>query len=146
MAKTVLVAEDDDLSRKLVCDLLGASGIGTLQARSAREAVKLALERRPDLVVVDIRLPDLSGADLAQLIRADPRLHAIPVVAVTAFGSETLERELLDAGCAAFFQKPISTLPFLHTIRRLLESPPSRNPSSASLRSPSDGPVGASSA
>jgi two-component system cell cycle response regulator DivK len=121
MAKTILIIEDNDLNMKLFADLLQAQGYGVLQSGEGVPGFALARERRPDLVVMDIQLPAISGLEVTRWIKEDPELAHIPVVAVTAFAMKGDETRILDGGCEAYIAKPISVVAFLETIRRLLE-------------------------
>ncbi|HEY1447216.1 MAG TPA: response regulator [Caulobacteraceae bacterium] len=121
MAKTILIIEDNDLNMKLFADLLQAQGYGLLQSGEGVRGFALAREHRPDLVVMDIQLPAISGLEVTRWIKEDPELAHIPVVAVTAFAMKGDETRILDGGCEAYIAKPISVAAFLGTIRRLLE-------------------------
>lgn len=121
MAKTVLIVEDNELNMKLFADLLQAQGYGVLQSREGLSAFHLARERRPDLIVMDIQLPSISGLEVTRWIKEDPELAQVPVVAVTAFAMKGDEARIREGGCEAYIAKPISVTVFLDTIRRLLE-------------------------
>ena len=121
MAKTVLIVEDNELNMKLFADLLQAQGYGVLQSREGLAAFHLVRESRPDLIVMDIQLPSISGLEVTRWIKEDPELAHIPVVAVTAFAMKGDEARIRDGGCEAYMAKPISVTAFLDTIRRLLE-------------------------
>src|SRR2546423_13526908 len=84
-SKTVLIVEDNELNMKLFNDLLEAHGYATLQTRDGMEALKIAREHRPDLIVMDIQLPEVSGLDVTKWLKEDDNLREIPVIAVTAF-------------------------------------------------------------
>ena len=113
----VLVVDDDDRNRKIACDVLAHDGLETMEAATSREALGLARERRPDLVLLDLRLPDAEGTDTLRSLRADPLTAAIPVVALTAV---TGAREaLLAAGFDGYIEKPIDVVSFPAEIRRL---------------------------
>jgi two-component system, cell cycle response regulator DivK len=120
VAKTVLIVEDSELNMRLFNDLLKAFGYRTVQTRDGRQALPLAREHRPDLIVMDIQLPEISGLDLTDRLKKDPLLKAIPVVAVTAFAMRGDEQRVLAAGCDAYLSKPISVTTFLDTIRRFI--------------------------
>ena len=120
MAKTILIIEDNDLNMKLFADLLQAQGFGVLQSREGVLGFQLAREHRPDLIVMDIQLPAISGLEVTRWIKEDPDLAHIPVVAVTAFAMRGDETRILEGGCEAYIAKPISVAVFLETIRRLL--------------------------
>ena len=117
MKKTVLVVEDNDLNMKLFCDLLQAHGYDTISAREGAVVMALAREKRPDLILMDIQLPDVSGLDVAQRLKADPELGHIPVIAITAFAMKGDEDRIRTGGCEAYVSKPISMARFIETIR-----------------------------
>jgi two-component system cell cycle response regulator DivK len=121
MAKTVMIVEDNELNMKLFYDLLEAHGYDTLCTRSGFEVLDLARKRRPDLILMDIQLPEVSGLEVTKWLREDPTLQAIPVVAVTAFAMKGDEERIREGGCQAYLSKPISVPEFIETIRRFLE-------------------------
>lgn len=118
MAKTVMIVEDNELNMKLFHDLLEAHGYRTVETRSGVEAVDLARTHRPDLILMDIQLPEISGLDVTRKLKADPELRAIPVVAVTAFAMKGDEERIRAGGCEAYLSKPISVVKFLETVRQ----------------------------
>ena len=120
MAKTVLIVEDNDLNLKLFNDLLEAFGYRTVKTKDGRQALPLAREHKPDLILVDIQLPEVSGLEITDRLKKDAALKAIPVVAVTAFAMRGDEQKILAAGCDAYLSKPISVTTFLVTIRRFI--------------------------
>ena len=120
MAKTVLIVEDSELNMKLFNDLLQAFGYRVVKTRDGRQALPLAREHKPDLIVMDIQLPEISGLELTDRLKKDPALKAIPVVAVTAFAMRGDEQKILAAGCDAYLSKPISVTTFLETIRKFI--------------------------
>lgn len=120
MSKTVLIVEDNDLNMKLFHDLLEAHGYGTLQTKDGLEAMKLAREHRPDLILMDIQLPEISGLEVTKWLKEDPDLRAIPVIAVTAFAMKGDEEKIRQGGCEAYIAKPISVTKFLETVERFL--------------------------
>jgi two-component system, cell cycle response regulator DivK len=120
MSKTVLIVEDNELNMKLFHDLLEANGYRTIQTRSGSEALKLAREHRPDLVLMDIQLPEVSGLEVTKWIKDDEDLRHIPVVAVTAFAMKGDEERIRAGGCEAYISKPISVAKFLETVRSFL--------------------------
>jgi two-component system cell cycle response regulator DivK len=119
--KTVLIVEDNELNMKLFHDLLEAQGYQVLQTREGLEALTLAREHRPDLILMDIQLPEISGLEVTKWLKEDDTLAHIPVVAVTAFAMKGDEERIREGGCEAYVAKPIAVAPFLETIRRLLE-------------------------
>ncbi len=118
MQKTVLVVEDNELNMKLFCDLLEAHAYRTVQTRDGKAVISLAREHRPDLILMDIQLPEVSGLDVTRWIKQDPDLSQIPVVAVTAFAMKGDEERIKGGGCEAYIAKPISVLRFIETVRQ----------------------------
>lgn len=118
MTKTVLVVEDNDLNMKLFCDLLEAHGYATIPTRDGRGVIELVRERRPDLVLMDIQLPEVSGLDITRQLKNDPELNRIPVIAVTAFALKGDEERIRQGGCDAYIAKPISVVRFIETVRQ----------------------------
>lgn len=116
MAKTILIVEDNELNMKLFNDLLQAHGFDTLQTASGREALKLAKEHIPDLILMDIQLPEISGLEVTKMLKADDALKHIPVIAVTAFAMKGDEEKIREGGCNGYIAKPISVGVFLETI------------------------------
>ena len=122
--KRILIVEDNDLNLKLFRDLLGAHGYETIETKDGHDALGLAKEHQPDLIIMDIQLPEISGLDVTKQIKADLEVSNIPVVAVTAFAMRDDEEKILRAGCEAYISKPISIGPFLHTIEKFLNVEP----------------------
>jgi two-component system, cell cycle response regulator DivK len=119
-AKKVLIVEDNDLNMKLFNDLLEAHGYNTLQTRDGIEALKLARQHRPDLILMDIQLPEISGLEVTKWLKEDDDLRSIPVIAVTAFAMKGDEEKIRSGGCEASLAKPISVTSFLRTVERFL--------------------------
>ena len=119
--KTVLVVEDNELNMKLFNDLLQAHGYNTLQAKDGRVVVELTRKNRPDLILMDIQLPEISGLEITKMLKADDDLRSIPVVAVTAFAMKGDEQKIRNGGCDGYIAKPISVASFLQTVSRFLE-------------------------
>ena len=119
-AKTILVIEDNDLNMKLFQTLLEMRGYGVLQARDGKEGLRLARQHRPDLIIMDIQLPGVSGLVVAKSIKDDADLKEIPIIAVTAFALKGDEEQMRQGGCAAYLAKPISTPVFLKTVEEHL--------------------------
>ena len=120
MAKTVLIVEDNELNMKLFHDLLEAHGYNTVTTRNGIEALDLAREHRPDLILMDIQLPEVSGLEVTKWLKDDQDLRVIPVVAVTAFAMKGDEEVIRQGGCEAYISKPISVTSFLETVRRFV--------------------------
>jgi two-component system cell cycle response regulator DivK len=134
--KRILIVEDHQLDRKLLKDLLESHGYETLQSGDGLEAIDLAVAKRPDLILMDIQLPHISGLEVTRRLRGDERSRRIPIIAVTAFAMGWHEREALDSGCDAYISKPISILGFLRTIESFLSRFPFASTGFADLRSP----------
>ncbi|HEY7646721.1 MAG TPA: response regulator [Hyphomicrobiales bacterium] len=122
MSKTVLIVEDNELNMKLFRDLLEAHGYATLQTRNGIEALSLAREHQPDLILMDIQLPEVSGLDVTKWLKEDEHLRHIPVIAVTAFAMKGDEERIREGGCEAYISKPITVSMFLDTIRQFIGS------------------------
>src|SRR5581483_6212238 len=120
MAKTVLIVEDNELNMKLFRDLLEAHGYQTVGTHKGTEALNLVRTHRPDLILMDIQLPEVSGLDVTRWIKNDPELRNTLVVAVTAFGMKGDEERIREGGCDAYLSKPISVGKFIETVRRFI--------------------------
>ena len=121
MAKTILIVEDNELNMKLFNDLLQAHGYETLQTKDGRDVVKLATDNKPDLILMDIQLPEISGLELTKMLKADNNLKHIPVIAVTAFAMKGDEEKIREGGCEGYIAKPISVPVFLETLTKFLD-------------------------
>ena len=124
--RRILVVEDNDLNLKLFRDLLMAQGYSVLHTRDGVEAFRLARTHKPDLVLMDIQLPEVSGYEVTRWMKDDPALRDIPVVAVTAFAMAGDEERAKSAGCAAYVTKPIAVRNFLDTVATCLGEPSSQ--------------------
>jgi two-component system, cell cycle response regulator DivK len=120
MVKTVLIVEDNELNMKLFNDLLETRGCRIVQTRLGVEAMDLARKYRPDLILMDIQLPEVSGLQVTQWLKDDDELRGIPVVAVTAFAMKGDEEKIRQGGCEAYLSKPISVVKFFETIDSFL--------------------------
>ena len=118
---TVLIVEDNEKNMKLARDVLQAKGYQTLEAVTGEEGVKLAREKKPDLVLMDIQLPGINGIEAFKQIRADAKTARVPVVALTASVTPTDRSAINAAGFDAFVSKPINLKEFLDTVKRLIE-------------------------
>jgi len=118
--KRILIVEDNKADVRLLKDILEKRGYETLQTGDGLEAIKLALAYLPNLILMDIQLPEISGLEVTRRLRGDDRSRHIPIVAVTAFAMGWHERETLDSGCDAYIAKPISILGFLSTVESFL--------------------------
>lgn len=120
MAKTVMIVEDNELNMKLFNDLLESRGYRTIQTRNGMEALDLAKAHHPDLILMDIQLPEVSGLVVTKWIKEDEALRSIPVIAVTAFAMKGDEERILEGGCEGYISKPISLPHFLQTIESFI--------------------------
>lgn len=120
MKKRILIVEDNDLNLKLFRDLLTAHGYETIETKEGMEAISLARSEKPDLILMDIQLPEISGLDVTHRLKSDESVASIPIVAVTAFAMKDDEEKIMEAGCEAYISKPISIISFLNTVRRFL--------------------------
>ena len=116
----ILIIEDNEKNLKLVRDLLQAKGYATLEARTAEEGIPLALEHRPDLILMDIQLPGMSGTEALKALRDRPLTAGIPAIAVTASAMQRDRNQIMDAGFNEYVGKPINVRAFLETVRRAL--------------------------
>ncbi len=121
MSKTILIVEDNELNMKLFNDLLQAHGYNTLQVKDGRVVIDVTRKNRPDLILMDIQLPEISGLEITKMLKADDDLCGIPVVAVTAFAMKGDEQKIRNGGCDGYIAKPISVTSFLQTVSRFLE-------------------------
>lgn len=119
-AKTILIVEDNELNMKLFHDLLEVQGYKILQTGNGDEAFRLAKEHHPDLILMDIQLPEKSGLDVTRELKAEPDIRDIPVIAVTAFAMKDDEERIRAAGCDDYLAKPISVTSFLEKVKRVL--------------------------
>jgi two-component system cell cycle response regulator DivK len=122
--KTVLIVEDNEKNMKLARDILRAKGYQTLEATTGGEGVRLALEHKPDLVLMDIQLPDINGIEAFERIRANAGTAKVPVIAFTASVTANDRSRIGDAGFDGFLGKPINLKDFLETVRRTLGEAP----------------------
>ena len=120
MGQKILVVEDNELNLKLFCDLLRAHDFAAEPVKDGREAVTKALDFAPDLVVMDIQMPHVSGLDLIREMKLDQRLRSIPIMAVTAYAGREDEERIRAAGANAYVSKPISLARFMEEVRALV--------------------------
>lgn len=120
MTKTVLVVEDNELNMKLFNDLLEAHGFATVQTRNGKDVLELAREKKPDLILMDIQLPEVSGLDVTRWLKDDEELKDIPVIAVTAFAMKGDEQKIREGGCEDYISKPISVTQFMDTVKKYI--------------------------
>ena len=119
--KRVLIVEDNELNMKLFNDLLQAHGYQTLQAKDGRLVIEMTRKNRPDLILMDIQLPEISGLEITKMLKAGDDLKSIPVIAITAFAMKGDEQKIRSGGCDGYIAKPISVASFLQTVSRFLE-------------------------
>ena len=120
MSKKVLIVEDNELNMKLFHDLLDSQGYETFQTREGLQALALARLHHPDLILMDIQLPEISGLEVTKWLKDDEELSHIPVIAVTAFAMKGDEERIRQGGCEAYISKPISVMHFLDVVRKHL--------------------------
>ncbi len=118
--KSVLVVEDNELNMRLFCDLLDAFGYDTFTSRDGARAVEIARAEQPDLIIMDIQLPEVSGLDITRWIKDDQEIAHIPVLAVTAFAMRADEQRVRAAGCEAYLSKPIQMTSFMRAVDELV--------------------------
>jgi two-component system cell cycle response regulator DivK len=123
MAKTVMIVEDNELNMKLFNDLLRAHGYRTMPMRNGYEALDALKEERPDLIIMDIQLPEISGLEVTRRIKQDQNLRDIPVIAVTAFAMKGDEERIRQGGCEGYLSKPISVTMFIETVKSYVGQP-----------------------
>lgn len=121
--KKVLIVEDNELNMKLFHDLLEAHGVETVQARDGKNVLSLARQSKPDLILMDIQLPEVSGLDVTKWLKEDDELKSIPVIAVTAFAMKGDEQKIREGGCEDYISKPISVVKFIETVQKYLAPP-----------------------
>lgn len=119
--KKVMIVEDNELNMKLFHDLLEAHGIDVIQTRDGREVLDLAREHMPNLILMDIQLPEVSGLDVTKWLKQDAALKSIPVIAITAFAMKGDEEKIREGGCEDYISKPISVMQFLDKVKKYLE-------------------------
>lgn len=120
MGQTILVVEDNELNLKLFSDLLRAHGYQVEGLRDGREAIDTARRIAPDLVIMDIQMPHVSGLDLIEQLKAEGGLPQVPIMAVTAYAAKGDEERIRDAGAEGYVSKPIAVIPFVEEVQALL--------------------------
>lgn len=120
-SKLVLIVEDNDLNMKLFRDLLQAHGYRTMHTRDGMEVLPLARAHHPNLIIMDIQLPEVSGLEVTKWLKSDNELKTIPVIAVTAFAMKGDEEKIRNGGCEDYMSKPIAVGPFITMVKRFLE-------------------------
>jgi two-component system, cell cycle response regulator DivK len=123
MKNKVLIVEDNELNMKLFDDLLSAHGYQTFKTRDGANVLELARRHKPDLIIMDIQLPEVSGLEVTQWLKAEEDLKHIPVVAVTAFAMKGDEEKIRQGGCEDYISKPISITDFIQIVQKYLDHP-----------------------
>ena len=121
MPKKVMIVEDNELNMKLFNDLLETRGYETIRITDGLEAMKMARQVMPDVIIMDIQLPEISGLEVTKWLKEDPELRTIPVIAVTAFAMKGDEQRMREGGCDDYIAKPISVTRFLETVEKYLK-------------------------
>jgi two-component system cell cycle response regulator DivK len=122
MSQKIMIVEDNELNMKLFNDLLEAHGYSTVTTRDGTRAVEIARQENPDLILMDIQLPEVSGLDITRQIKMIEELKNIPIIAVTAFAMKGDEDKIRECGCNGYISKPISIMSFIETIRNHLST------------------------
>ncbi len=120
MSKTVLIVEDNELNMKLFRDLLEAHNIQTVELVDGSKVIETAHAEKPDLILMDIQLPEISGLEVTKWLKDDEKLKHIPVIAITAFAMKGDEQKIREGGCEDYISKPISVVSFMEVIRKYL--------------------------
>jgi two-component system, cell cycle response regulator DivK len=124
MGKTILIVEDDPLNMKLIRDLMHFKGIGAIEAINGKQGVEKAAENIPDLILMDIQLPIMDGLQATQLIKSNPAIRHIPIIALTGNALDGDEKRMMDAGCDGYISKPFSLKIFFEVIDHFIHSAP----------------------
>jgi two-component system, cell cycle response regulator DivK len=122
MTKRILVVDDHEDNRQILRVLLTSAGYVMIEAQNGEAALAAALSERPDLILMDIQLPDLDGYEVTRRIKSNPRSHDVPIIAVTSYALSDDERKALAAGCIAYVAKPYSPMQLLAKIKKYLAS------------------------
>jgi two-component system cell cycle response regulator DivK len=119
-----MIVEDNELNKKLFRDLLEANGYRTVHTADGLQVIDMARANKPDLILMDIQLPEVSGLEITSWLKKDATLKKIPVIAITAFAMKGDEEKIRAGGCEGYISKPISVASFLATVKRFIDSPP----------------------
>ena len=122
LPKTVLIVEDNELNLKLLHDILEYHGYTVFTTRLGEPALELARQHKPDLILMDIQLPDISGMEAARRLKEDDQTRTIPIIAVTAFAMSGDQAQILASGCDAYISKPFRIAEFLSLVDRWITS------------------------
>jgi two-component system, cell cycle response regulator DivK len=125
VSKKILIVEDNELNLKLFCDILQVHGYQAEPVRDGREALAMAREHHPELIIMDIQMPHISGLELIEQIKADDDLKATPIMAVTAYAARGDEERIREAGAEGYVSKPISVVKFVEAVGALVNQPAS---------------------
>ena len=118
--KKVLIVEDNELNMKLFRDLLEAHDINTIETHDGMKVLDIARDNKPDLILMDIQLPQISGLDVTKMLKEDDELKHIPVIAVTAFAMKGDEEKIRNGGCEDYLSKPITVNKLIETIQKYI--------------------------
>ena len=116
----ILIVDDNEMNMRLFSDLLKAKGYDVIQCLDGRKALDIAKQEKPDLILMDIQMPEISGLEVTSLIRQDPEIKNTKIVAVTAFAMKGDEQKIIDGGCNGYIAKPIAVADFLNTVAGFL--------------------------
>ncbi len=119
-ARTILYVEDNEMNRKIVRDLLKRTSYQLIEAHDGEAGVAMVLEKRPDLILMDIQLPKISGLDATRKLRAEAATAATPIIAITSFALSGDEQKAKEAGATAYLAKPYSPFDLLNLVRKIL--------------------------
>ena len=119
-SQTVLIIEDNELNMKLVRSMLQLAHYGIIEAQNAEDGIKLARKHLPNLILMDVQLPGIDGLDATRIIKKDPSLAHIPIVALTSYAMQGDEEKAMSAGCSGYIAKPIDTRNFLDFLSQYL--------------------------
>jgi two-component system cell cycle response regulator DivK len=120
MSKCILVVEDQEDNRRILRDLLGNAGFELIEAESGEDALSAVMNRRPDLILMDIQLPLMDGYEATRRIKSNPEMKEVPVIAVTSYALAGDEAKARAAGCSAYVSKPFSPRALLAKVREYL--------------------------
>jgi len=125
--KLILIVEDNELNMRLLNDVLEAHGYAIIKTGTGEEAIELARREQPDVVLMDIQLPDISGLEATRRLKEDAATRDIPIIAVTAFAMSGDEKKIRESGCDAYVAKPIMLQPFLALLERYASATVAQN-------------------
>lgn len=120
MGRVILIVEDEPRNRKLIRDLLQLKGYATLEATNGKQGVKIAREKKPDLILMDIQMPIMDGLEATRILKTDVETKGIPIIALTSYAMKGDEEKICEAGCNEYMTKPIDTREFLKKVAEYL--------------------------